>query len=279
MIALKPALASLLFALGAMADHQITFVNSCPFQVQPMWKQFFDQETRGDMMDPGARYSASVPEIWQAGRMWFQDSANTCTTPDGANCSLLECSFGPEDPRFWQCNISVITGFNIPIKYKFTDPGCTGPHGWACADAMCPITDAYRIEGCDGCLNQCNTGSVGIEIEACYSGAPVPDFPRPATPAPAPSPEPEPAPSPEPEPAPSPVPEPAPSPEPEPAPSPEPEPAPPVESEPAPPAETATPPPAETSPVPEPVPVPEPSTPACQRKTRRRRALKRRAHF
>lgn len=174
MFVLKPVAFALLLALGVVADHKVTFHNNCPFKVQPMWKRHFNKETRGKVIGPGKKFTTRVPEIWDAGRFFVQDPKKTCRMPDGEGCTLLECSFGPEKPRFWQCNISVITGFNVPMKYKFTNKKCNGGRGFACAKASCPIQDAYRPEGCDGCLKQCNTAHVGLEVTLCQAGAPIP---------------------------------------------------------------------------------------------------------
>ncbi|EJD55192.1 hypothetical protein AURDEDRAFT_178987 [Auricularia subglabra TFB-10046 SS5] len=174
MFIFNPVAVALFLALGALADHKVTFRNNCPFKVQPMWKRHFNKETRGKLIGPGKKYTTKVPEIWDAGRFFVQDPKKTCRMPDGEGCTLLECSFGPEKPRFWQCNISVITGFNVPMKYKFTNKKCNGGRGFACAKASCPIQDAYRPEGCDGCLKQCNTNHVGVEITLCQAGAPIP---------------------------------------------------------------------------------------------------------
>ncbi|KZV88167.1 hypothetical protein EXIGLDRAFT_772964 [Exidia glandulosa HHB12029] len=276
-ISLKPTFTALLvqlFVVGALADHQVTFINKCPFNIQPMWKRYFDQETQGNSIATGESFQTSVPEIWDAGRFYVQDPLNTCSLPDGDHCTLLECSFGPENPRFWQCNISVITGFNLPISYKFADPNCTGPHGWACTTPDCSIQDAYRPEGCDGCLNQCNTDGVGIEITFCQDGAPVPaQFPR-ADPPPAPE-QTTPAPPP-PEPTtpapPSPAPTSTEAPPPEPTTTEAPPPPPPSTTEAPAPEPTSTEAPAPPVPSSEPVPAPSPSGTSCAKKRDLRRS-------
>ncbi|KZV85959.1 hypothetical protein EXIGLDRAFT_728108 [Exidia glandulosa HHB12029] len=38
------------------------------------------------------------------------------------------------------------------------------------------MTQAYRVEGCTNCINQCNTDNVGLAIEFCQAGSVIPDM-------------------------------------------------------------------------------------------------------
>lgn len=204
LIKLTAAAVLLAVAGGVRADHKVTFKNSCPFAVQPMWKGNNDGAFAHKTSAPipaGGSASASLPEIWESGRIYAQDPAKSCAEPDGGNCTLLECSFGKGSPRWWQCNISLVSGYNLPATLKFVggkEDSCKV--AYSCLSGSCPMSQAYRVEGCEQCINQCNTDNVGLAIEFCQAGSTVPNFgqgpskptkptPKPADPKPQPQPE------------------------------------------------------------------------------------------
>jgi len=198
MTLIRPSFVILALALQFMtarADHTITFVNKCPFDVTPMWKDNADGSTnhQASKLGPGKTTSATIPEVWESGRFYAQDPHNDCLLPDGARCTLVECNYGPEH-NFNQCNLSLVSGFNLPTEFSFTDHSCSGR---SCLSGSCPETDAWLVgnPGCNNCLTQCNTVGVGMTITYCPSGSTIPNFGQSAAPAPAPS-KPKPAPAP-----------------------------------------------------------------------------------
>lgn len=179
----KLSLAAVLLAVQAVwADHQVTFKNSCPFALQPMWKGNNDGASAHKTSSPipaGSSATATLPEIWNSGRIFAQDPKKSCAEPDGGDCTLLECSFGPSSngQRWWQCNISLVSGYNVPASLKFVggkEDSCKV--GFSCLSGSCPMSQAYRVEGCTNCINQCNTDNVGLAIEFCQAGSSVPDM-------------------------------------------------------------------------------------------------------
>lgn len=179
----KLSLAAVLLAVQvARADHVVTFKNSCPFPLQPMWKGNSDGANAHKTNAPipaGGSAQAVLPEIWNSGRIFAQDPKHSCAEPDGGNCTLWECSFGPSSngQRWWQCNISLVSGFNVPGTLKFVggkDESCKV--AFSCLSGSCPTSQAYRQEGCEQCINQCNTDNVGLSIEFCQHGATIPNM-------------------------------------------------------------------------------------------------------
>jgi hypothetical protein len=51
-----------------------------------------------------------------------------CSQPDGAGCTLLECDFS--NPSFRQCNLSRVSGFNVPMGFSFDASNC-GSNNWS----------------------------------------------------------------------------------------------------------------------------------------------------
>jgi hypothetical protein len=60
-----------------------------------------------------------------SGRVFGQ--TGSCSKPDGTGCTLLECDFS--NPSFRQCNLSRVSGFNVPMGFSF-DAGNCGSNNW-----------------------------------------------------------------------------------------------------------------------------------------------------
>jgi hypothetical protein len=145
------------------ANHELRFKNNCSFNVTPKWKAGSGGLTSGANMSPGSTWSGSVPETWVAGRVYGQNGR--CAEPDGAGCTLFECSF--PNNGFNQCNISRVSGYNIGMSFSWIGgSGCQG--GKNCNNSNCSNTQAWLPpDSCNGCLSQCNTPNVGMLITFC----------------------------------------------------------------------------------------------------------------
>ncbi|TFK99302.1 thaumatin [Pterulicium gracile] len=151
--------------VSVAADHRIQFHNRCGSTITPKWLGNGSRDLQsGPTLGPGASGEGWIPEYWTAGRLYGQDGR--CPEPDGPNCTLFECSF--ENRGFNQCNISLVSGFNVGMSFNWIggDGSCQG--GKSCTHGGCPASDAWLApDSCFGCLSQCNTPGVGIEIVFC----------------------------------------------------------------------------------------------------------------
>jgi hypothetical protein len=104
----------------------------------------------------GDSVQTGVPDGWAAGRAFGQNGK--CSQPDGTGCTLVECDFQTSD--FRQCNISRVSGFNIPAAFAFENGSCGSNR---CGDANCDGNAAFSTADNGGpSLRQCNVPSVGI---------------------------------------------------------------------------------------------------------------------
>jgi hypothetical protein len=108
----------------------------------------------------GQKASTSVPEAvrvrqpqldstadlgrtqWHAGRAFGQ--TGKCSQPDGNGCTLLECDFS--NPGFRQCNLSRVSGFNIPMGFQFNGAGCGGDR-WCARFLSTPAATLANTRG------------------------------------------------------------------------------------------------------------------------------------
>uniref|UniRef100_A0A0K8SA10 Pathogenesis-related protein 5 n=3 Tax=Lygus hesperus TaxID=30085 RepID=A0A0K8SA10_LYGHE len=130
-------LLSLLALMGLAASNYIKFYNNCPYTV---WPGILGMPGKGQPEGGGFALEArkthiiNVASNW-AGRIWPRthcDRSGHCKTGDCNNrikcngtggfppCSLVEISlFGPGGLDFY--DVSLIDGFNVPIKIEPTD--------------------------------------------------------------------------------------------------------------------------------------------------------------
>jgi hypothetical protein len=94
---------------------------------------------------------------WLSGRAFGQ--TGQCSQPDGAGCTLLECDFSTTN--FRQCNLSRVSGYNIPMGFSFDDGSCGGNR---CSGPNCVSSAAFSTPTNGGAsLRQCNTPNVGMQ--------------------------------------------------------------------------------------------------------------------
>jgi hypothetical protein len=175
--AIIAALLAVPSALGASLgkrEHTLVFKNNCPNKITPMLHDNGGMFRALKELAHGESVPTSVAEgvclrrlalffllltdvQWNAGRMFGQDGK--CSKPDGGGCTLLECDFS--NPGYRQCNLSLVSGYNIPVGFTFDAPGCGGNR---CASATCPATQAFSAATNGGAsLRQCNNPNVGIQ--------------------------------------------------------------------------------------------------------------------
>jgi hypothetical protein len=165
---IRSAFAAAVVALSASltqvaADHQLSFKNNCGSTITPKWKNNGSGLSSGPTLGPGATGTGSVPETWSAGRIYGQNGA--CAEPDGTGCTLFECSF--DNGGFNQCNLSLVSGFNVGMSFDWIGGSGCQP-GKSCGSSSCPNTVAWLPpDSCSGCLSQCNTPGVGMQITFC----------------------------------------------------------------------------------------------------------------
>jgi hypothetical protein len=174
-IAALLAAPSVLGATLGKRDHSIVFHNNCPNKITPMLHAVDGSFKALKELGHGESVSTSVPEgvrlaflplfaspeltrtQWHAGRAFGQDGK--CSKPDGDHCTLLECDFS--NPGFRQCNLSRVSGYNIPMGFSFDAPGCGSNR---CASASCGGDQAFSTENNGGkSLRQCNNANVGMQ--------------------------------------------------------------------------------------------------------------------
>jgi hypothetical protein len=94
---------------------------------------------------------------WLSGRAFGQ--TGQCSQPDGTGCTLFECDFST--PNFRQCNLSRVSGFNIPMGFSFDDAACGGNF---CNGPGCDGNAAFSNPTDGGpSLRQCNNPGVGMQ--------------------------------------------------------------------------------------------------------------------
>ncbi|TFK97783.1 thaumatin [Pterulicium gracile] len=158
-------LAALLSSTEVLATHQIRFTSKCQRTITPKWKGNGETKPQAGLaLKTGGKYTATVAEKWVAGRAWGADGS--CSANDGAKCTLFECTFS--NVGFNQCNISRVSGYNVPMAFAWVgEPaGCQG--GKRCMSSSCPNTVAWLPpDSCNGCLSQCNTAGVDMYVTFC----------------------------------------------------------------------------------------------------------------
>ncbi|TFK97831.1 thaumatin [Pterulicium gracile] len=158
-------LVALASSLEVFAAHEIRFKNLCSRTITPKWKgNGATSPSVGPALKTGGTHTASVAEKWVAGRAWGHDGS--CSANDGAKCTLFECTFS--NVGFNQCNISRVSGYNVPMAFSWvgSPSGCQG--GKKCSSSTCPNTQAWLPpDSCNGCLSQCNKASVGMWVTFC----------------------------------------------------------------------------------------------------------------
>ncbi|TFK97830.1 hypothetical protein BDV98DRAFT_596339 [Pterulicium gracile] len=116
----------------------------------------------------GGTFTATVPEKWVSARAWGQDGS--CSVNDGASCTLFECTFS--NVGFNQCNISRVSGYNVPVAFSWVNSPAGCQSGKKCSSSSCPDTTAwFPPDSCNGCLSQCNKASVGMWVTFCPTKA------------------------------------------------------------------------------------------------------------
>ncbi|KZV86622.1 hypothetical protein EXIGLDRAFT_840610 [Exidia glandulosa HHB12029] len=140
-------------------DHLITFKNRCGSKtITPAFHAADGTSRYMAALGPGGSTTTTVLEAKAAWRVFGQ--TGQCSYPDGAGCTLLECSF--DNAAFRQCNLSRVDGFNVGIEFSWSDSSCAGNY---CLHNTCDGNRAFSTPTNGGAsLRQCNTPNVGMTV-------------------------------------------------------------------------------------------------------------------
>lgn len=153
--------------------YMIQIVNNCQQTIWPGVGQTVDSPGKvserdgGFELTPGASKVIAVPNDWIAGRVFGRTGCNynngvlSCAVGDcgGLSCSqhtgvpdvtLAEFSYSDMVKTFY--NISLISGFNLGMSIRPSDPSC---ETFTCGSAQCSPNQAYQpgasTNPCMGC--------------------------------------------------------------------------------------------------------------------------------
>ncbi|GJE92302.1 thaumatin-like protein [Phanerochaete sordida] len=173
-----------------------TVTNNCAFTI---WPAIFTDPNVGSATPdyatgweaaPQTTVSFSVPNTWQAGRIWarrdcdFSDTNPATQCADGGCAGGLECtgagsgpvtvaefSLGVDEVDY--VDVSLVDGFNLPIAVN-NDKGCPEPSCPVDLNANCPAALAGPLDSTGnvvGCKSACEVDPNPGNSQNCCTGS------------------------------------------------------------------------------------------------------------
>ncbi|WVR08304.1 hypothetical protein IAU60_005357 [Kwoniella sp. DSM 27419] len=195
------AVVPLITANAPGQSRQITIVNSCKRVIWPAMgcskEHSQPDHASGWEMQPGTKETFTAPGSWTAGRIWARtgcglvDGEFKCLTggcgqgksgkvecDDGVGgdpgVTLAEFTFVPGENDWY--DVSLVDGFNIPMKLTPSISNCTAPTLASNINLECPpeLRSNFDSNGVNmGCMTACTAGYGGDQWGnyICCSGA------------------------------------------------------------------------------------------------------------
>ncbi|KAF5380261.1 hypothetical protein D9757_008239 [Collybiopsis confluens] len=184
---------------SAVSARKFTVTNNCPYTVWPgMYTNLqvgtaVPSQPNGWEQAAGATVSFTVPDKWTSGRIWGRTGCDFSSNQGPTSCATGGCNGGlvcdastgtgvpPATVAEWTLNgdqdldyydVSVVDGFNIPIKVTLSDGACSTASCPANLNTNCPaklqVKDSKgTVVGCNSACNANVDGSQANSPNCC----------------------------------------------------------------------------------------------------------------